>query len=84
MVKSFLVRPGHFAQCDGLWYEPGILLVVAPQDRVEVFVNRNGNPAACIGTYSFAQLNEQAPPFGLLSLGAPADSRSQRRVRVAA
>lgn len=86
MVKTFFVRPGHFAHSAGIWYEPGILLVVEPQDRVDVYLNRGGKPATCLGRHKFAQLSEQAPPLGLMTADHPADSRTQRtaRTRVAA
>ncbi|HEX2889150.1 hypothetical protein [Vineibacter terrae] len=66
MIKMFFVRPGHFARSGGLWYEPGILMIVEPSERVEVFVDRYGAADMCTGAYDFAQLDEQAPPAGLL------------------
>ncbi|HJQ59633.1 MAG TPA: hypothetical protein VJ890_22185 [Vineibacter sp.] len=79
MVKKFFVRPGHFAHSSGLWYEAGILLIVEPHERVEIFVNRNGAPGACLGRHGFAQLNEKAPPSGLLRVDQPADLRLHLR-----
>lgn len=66
MIKTFFVRPGHFARSGGLWYEPGILLIVEPTERVEVFVDRLGAADTCIGSFDFAHLDEQAPPTGLM------------------
>lgn len=79
MVKKFFVRPGHLAHASGLWYEAGILLVVEPHERVEIFVNRNGAPGSCLGCHSFAQLNEQTPPLGLLCADNPTDLRLHLR-----
>ncbi|MCW5749034.1 MAG: hypothetical protein KIT36_22785 [Alphaproteobacteria bacterium] len=79
MVKKFFVRPGHFAQSGGLWYEAGILLLVEPHELVEVFADRNGEPGACLGRHSFSQLDEQAPPAGLLRTDNPTDLRLHLR-----
>jgi hypothetical protein len=44
MCKTFFLTTGHLARCDGLWYEPGILLAVGKRDSVELFTAREGKP----------------------------------------
>lgn len=66
MCKTFFLKPGHLARCDGLWYEPGILLAVGESDRVELFAARRGMPGACRGTFTYQELDPQQPPIGLL------------------
>jgi hypothetical protein len=48
MCKTFFLKPGHLARCDGLWYEPGILLAVGKRDRVELFTARSEPPAGLL------------------------------------
>ena len=67
MCKTFFLKPGHLARCDGLWYEPGILLAVSKSDSVELFVARGGMPEASRGTFSYQELDPQQPPTGLLN-----------------
>lgn len=66
MCKTFFLKPGHLARCDGLWYEPGILLAVSERDSVELFTARRGMPGACRGTFTYQQLDPKRPPTGLL------------------
>lgn len=75
MPKAFFLEPGLFARCDGLWYEPGILLVVEPGDRVEVFAARDGLPGARRASYGYRQLDTREPPAGLRG-----DWRGRRQV----
>ena len=65
MPKTFFLEQGLFARCDGLWYEPGILLVVEPGDRVEIFASRDGSPGMRKAQYDFRQLDAKQPPAGL-------------------
>ncbi len=74
MPKSFFLEPGLFARCDGLWYEPGILLVVEPGDHVEIFTARDGSPGPCKADYIYRQLDSREPPPGLRG-----DWRGRRR-----
>jgi hypothetical protein len=66
MCKTFFLKPGHLARCDGLWYEPGILLAVAQGDSVELFTARKGMPENSCGTFSYQQLDRAEPPAGML------------------
>lgn len=66
MSKTFFLKPGHLAHCDGLWYEPGILLAVAKGESVEVFTARQGMPESSCGTYSYRDLDTRQPPEGML------------------
>lgn len=66
MCKTFFLKPGHLARCDGLWYEPGILLAVAKGESVELFTARKGMPENSCGTFSYQDLDRTAPPVGLL------------------
>lgn len=66
MCKTFFLKPGHLARCDGLWYEPGILLAVGRRDRVELFTARAGMPENSCGTYTYRDLARSEPPAGLL------------------
>lgn len=75
MPKSFFLEPGLFARCDGLWYEPGILMVVEPGDHVEIFAARDGTPGRCTAHYVYRQLNDRQPPAGLRG-----DWRGRRRL----
>jgi len=65
LPKAFFLEPGLFARCDGLWYEPGILLVVEPGDRVEIFASRDGSPGMRKAHYDYRQLDAKEPPVGL-------------------
>ena len=65
MPKSFFLEPGLFARCDGLWYEPGILMVVEPGDRVEIFTAHAGSPGQRKAHYVYRQLDAREPPPGL-------------------
>lgn len=69
MVKTFFVEEGHMARSGGLWYEPGILLIVEPHERVDVFAAEGGMPTVFEGRYTFERLNVDLPPAGLLSAG---------------
>lgn len=69
MVKTFFVEEGHMARSGGTWYEPGILLVVEPHERVDVFAAERGMPTVFEGRYTFERLNVDLPPAGLLSAG---------------
>lgn len=75
MPKSFFLEPGLFARCDGLWYEPGILMVVEPGDHVEIFTAQDGSPGRCTAHYVYRQLNNRQPPAGLRG-----DWRGRRRL----
>jgi len=66
MCKTFFLKPGHLARCDGLWYEPGILLAVGKRDSVELFTARQGMPQSSCGTFSYKQLDTRQPPVGML------------------
>jgi hypothetical protein len=66
MCKTFFLKTGHLARCDGLWYEPGILLAVAKGESVELFTARKGMPEKGCGTFTYQDLNRAAPPAGLL------------------
>jgi hypothetical protein len=65
MSKTFFVEPGHEALNRGVWYGTGVLLIVEEGERVEVYAAPNGKPAACIGNYEYAKLNQDRPPAGL-------------------
>lgn len=65
MPKAFFLEPGLLARCDGIWYEPGILMVVEPGDRVEIFAAREGSPGLRKAHYLFRQLDAKEPPPGL-------------------
>jgi hypothetical protein len=69
MVKTFFVEEGHMARCGGLWYEPGILLIVEPHERVDVFVAEGGMPTTFEGRFAYERLNVDLPPAGLLGAG---------------
>lgn len=69
MMKMFFVEEGHMARCGGTWYEPGILVVVEPHERVDVFVAERGMPTVFEGRYTWERLNVDLPPAGLLSAG---------------
>lgn len=69
MVKTFFVEEGHMARSGGAWYEPGILLVVEPHERVDVFVAERGMPTVFEGRYTYERLSVDLPPAGLLSAG---------------
>jgi hypothetical protein len=69
MVKMFFVEEGHMARSGGLWYEPGILLVVEPHERVDVFMSEGDMPTVFEGRYTYERLNVDLPPAGLLSAG---------------
>ena len=69
MVKTFFVEEGHMARSGGLWYEPGILLIVEPHERVDVFMAEGGMPTVFEGRYTYERLNVDLPPTGLLSAG---------------
>jgi hypothetical protein len=77
MIKTFFVNPGHLVQCGDLWYEPGILLVVEPDEQVKIFADDDGMPGVVVGCHDFPHLDETAPPVGLLNAGSfssgPAD-----------
>lgn len=75
MPKAFFLEPGLLARCDGLWYEPGILIVVEPGDCVEIFATRDGSPGPCRARYNYRQLDAGQPPPGLSG-----DWRGRRRV----
>ena len=75
MPKSFFLEPGLFARCDGLWYEAGILLVVEPGDRVEIFAAHDGSPGHRKANYFYRQLDTREPPPGLRG-----DWRGRRRL----
>ncbi|MGE0424677.1 MAG: hypothetical protein AB7O88_20635 [Reyranellaceae bacterium] len=77
MPKAFFLEPGLLARCDGLWYEPGILMVVEPGDRVEIFAAHEGSPGMCKARYDFRQLDAKEPPPGLRG-----DWRGRRRASV--
>jgi len=66
MCKTFFLKTGHLARCDGLWYEPGILLAVGKRDSVEIFTARAGVPENSRGTYTYSDLSRGEPPAGLL------------------
>jgi hypothetical protein len=66
MCKTFFLKPGHLARCDGLWYEPGILLAVAKGESVEVFKARRGIPEDRCGTFSYSDLDTTRPPTCML------------------
>ncbi|MBX3501204.1 MAG: hypothetical protein KF889_17325 [Alphaproteobacteria bacterium] len=74
MPKAFFLEPGLLARCDGLWYEPGILLVVEPGDCVEIFTTHDGSPSVRKVQYVYRQLDAREPPPGLRG-----DWRGQRR-----
>jgi hypothetical protein len=74
LPKAFFLEPGLFARCDGLWYEPGILLVVEPGDRVEIFAAHDGSPGPRKAHYVYRQLDNREPPPGLRG-----DWRGRRR-----
>jgi hypothetical protein len=65
MSKIFLVDPGHEALHRGVWYGPGVKLIIEDGDRVEVFLAPQGKPAACIGDYDYRKLSPDHPPVGL-------------------
>lgn len=65
MPKSFFLEPGLLARCGGLWYEPGILLVVEPGDHVEIFASHDGSPGLRKADYIYRQLDTREPPLGL-------------------
>ena len=66
MCKTFFLKPGHLARCDGLWYEPGILLAVTKDDSLELFTAHKGMPENSCGTFTYHELDRSAPPAGLL------------------
>jgi hypothetical protein len=84
--KTFFVKPGYLVFSGALWYAPGILMVVEPHERVDVFVCRNGKPAACVGSYGYDRLDMRAPPPGLRSARQPltVEAEDLPRQRVAA
>jgi len=69
MVKTFFVEEGHMARSGGTWYEPGILLIVEPHERVDVFMAEGGMPTVFEGRYTYERLNVDLPPAGLLNAG---------------
>ena len=69
MGKTFFVEEGHMARCGGIWYEPGILVIVEPHERVDVFMAERGMPTVFEGRYTYERLNVDLPPAGLLSAG---------------
>jgi hypothetical protein len=66
MCKSLYLQPGYLARCGQLWYEPGILIVVEPHERLEVYAARADNmPGIRRGSYAFKQLDPAHLPAGL-------------------
>jgi hypothetical protein len=65
MSKTFLVEPGHEALHRGVWYGPGVKLIIEEGDHVEVYAAPHGKPAACIGNYEYRKLSVESPPAGL-------------------
>ena len=65
MMKSFYVDTGHEALHRGVWYGPGVLLVVEEGEDVELYVAPKGRRGACIGAYRYTKLNPISPPRGL-------------------
>jgi hypothetical protein len=68
-VKSFYVETGYDALHRGVWYGPGVLLVLEEGESVEVYTAPRGRRGACIGNYAYERLNPAAPPKGLRSVG---------------
>jgi len=84
--KRFFVKPGYLVFSGELWYAPGILMIVEPHERVDVFISRNGKPAACVGSHGYDLLDMRAPPPGLRSARHPLTPETdvQPRQRTAA
>ncbi|HEX2885993.1 hypothetical protein [Vineibacter terrae] len=64
-MKTFYVEAGHEARHRGVWYGPGILVILEDGEGVEVFATANGQRGACIGSYTYMQLDATSPPRGL-------------------
>lgn len=70
MSKTFFVEPGHEALNRGVWYGPGVMLIVEEGERVEVYVVNSGKRGACIGNHDYSKLNPERPPAGLRKASA--------------
>jgi hypothetical protein len=64
-MKSFLVEPEHDVLHRGVWYGPGVLLVIEEGESVEVYAAPKGKRGACIGAYAYGKLDPSSPPPGL-------------------
>lgn len=69
MAKMFFVEENHLAHSGGLWYAPGILMVVEPHEKVDVYGARDGMPDTFKGRFGYDGLALDTPPAGLLSAG---------------
>ena len=69
MVKMFFVEENHVAHSGGLWYAPGILMVVEPNEKVDIYGARDGVPETFKGRFTYDALELDAPPAGLLCAG---------------
>ncbi|HJQ58584.1 MAG TPA: hypothetical protein VJ890_16865 [Vineibacter sp.] len=65
MSKTFLVEPGHEALHRGVWYGPGVMVILEEGERVEVYAAPNGKRGACIGNHDYVKLDPDRPPGGL-------------------
>jgi hypothetical protein len=64
-LKTFYVEAGYEARHRGVWYGPGILVILEDGEGVDVFATSHGRRDVCIGTYAYAQLDPTSPPQGL-------------------
>ena len=64
MSKSFLVRPGFEARNGNVRYGPGVRLFVEEDERISVYLLRQGKPCQA-REYDYAQLDPVVPPSGL-------------------
>lgn len=64
-MKSFYVEAEHDARHRGVWYGPGVLLIVEEGESVEVYAAPKGKRGACIGNWQYNKLDAKSPPPGL-------------------
>ena len=66
-MKTFYVEAGHEALHRGVWYGPGVLVILEDGEGLAVYAAPEGKRGACLGTHSYAQLDKSKPPTGLRS-----------------
>ncbi|TWT01247.1 hypothetical protein [Reyranella sp. CPCC 100927] len=70
-MKTFHVESDHEALHRGVWYRPGVLVILEDGEGLAVYAAPGGKRGACLGTYTHAQLDASKPPQGLRSTAVP-------------
>ncbi|MCW5747402.1 MAG: hypothetical protein KIT36_14535 [Alphaproteobacteria bacterium] len=65
MSKQFYVEPGFLVRVGGLWHDHQAALFVEEDENAEVYLANRGVAGSCLGVYSYARLDQVAPPMGL-------------------